>query len=112
MPKYQYVIISQSAPGREQEFDDWYSNQHLPDVCKVDGVLSARRFVIDVQKTTELDAPQWRSLAIYEIESDDPEGTMQAISALANTEAMPLTDALDKTGMVQLMVHQVAAVER
>lgn len=109
MPRHHYVILSQAEPGREAEFDQWYDTQHLSDVCKVDGVVSARRFIIDVQKVTELDgAPRWTSLAIYEIESDDPTGVMNAISEVAGSDAMPLSDALSQTGMIQLLAHQVA----
>jgi hypothetical protein len=42
--------------------------------------------------------------AIYEIESDDPQSVLRAIASASGTEAVPLTEALDKTGMVQLLV--------
>jgi hypothetical protein len=31
-------------PGAEAEFNDWYDNEHLPNLCAVPGVLGGRRF--------------------------------------------------------------------
>ncbi len=46
MPRFQYVILSRSKPGREDEFAAWYAAQHLPDVCRMQGVVSAKLFRI------------------------------------------------------------------
>jgi hypothetical protein len=103
MARYQYVILGQAVQGREDEFDAWYDNQHLGDVARIRGVVSARRFNVEWQKTTELEAPHWRSLAIYEIEADDPRAVVAAISAASGTEAMPISDAMTKSGLVQVL---------
>lgn len=108
MARHQYVILTQAQPGRDSEFERWYDEQHLGDVCKVDGVVRATRYRIDEQKVTGLEAPHWLSLAVYEIESDDPKSVMDAIAAAAGTSAMPLSEALSQAGMVQLLAHEVA----
>jgi hypothetical protein len=102
--RFSYVVLTCAAKGREEEFSRWYDEQHLNDVRRVAGVISARRFQLLDQRTTDLAAPSWQSLAIYEIESGDPQSVLRAISSVAGTEAMPLSEALDKTGMVQLLV--------
>lgn len=38
------VVYSNPVEGREQEYNDWYSNQHLNDLLAIPGVISARRF--------------------------------------------------------------------
>ena len=106
MARHQYVILSRAVAGREGEYDSWYDNQHLGDVARIPGVVSAKRFPVAWQKTTELDAPQWRSVAVYEIESEDPQAVVAAISAASGTEAMPFSDAMTKSGMVQLLVSE------
>jgi hypothetical protein len=111
MARYQYVILAAAVPGREAEFEHWYDEQHLADVVNIEGVVNARRFRIVDQKVTNLDAPGWRSLAIYDIESEDPQAVLATISAAAGTDAMPLTEAMTRTGLVQLLVQQVSAVE-
>jgi hypothetical protein len=103
MARYHYVILSRTVPGKEAQFDEWYDKQHLADVAKVDGIISGRRFNIVFQKVYELDAPQWHSLTIYEIETDDPEGLLARLSSMSGSEAMPLSDALTKMGMIQVV---------
>src|SRR5690606_19186746 len=41
---YAYVVLSNPVPGRDQEYNDWYSNRHLADVVAVPGFVSAQRF--------------------------------------------------------------------
>lgn len=112
MNRYQYIILSAAAEGREAECAEWYDQQHLSDVLNVAGVVAAKRFRVNVQKTTKLDAPQWQSVAIYTIESDDPEAVMAAISEAAGSEAMPMTDAITRTGLVQLLVEETRSLEK
>jgi epsilon-lactone hydrolase len=103
--RYSYVVLTRAVPGREAEFDRWYDERHLADVLRIPGIISARRFNLVYQKTTNLEAPPWRSLAIYEIEADDPQAVMNAISSVSGTEVMPLTEALNKDGMIQLIAE-------
>jgi hypothetical protein len=103
--RFSYVVLTCAARGREAEFARWYDEQHLDDVQRVKGVVSARRFQLLDQKTTNLDAPAWQSLAIYEIESADPQSVLSAITSASGTKAMPLSEALDKNGLVQLLVE-------
>ena len=111
MASFQYVILSRSKPGREDEFAAWYSDQHLPDVCRMPGVVSARLFRIGLQKVYELDAPQWTLLTIYELNGDDPQAIIDSIVAVSGSESMPLSDALTKDGMVQVVGQQIAAID-
>jgi hypothetical protein len=110
MTRFQYVILSRCKPGLEQEYERWYSERHLADVCKINGVLSGKLHRIDFQKTYDLDAPQWTLMTIYELEGDDPQTIINSILAVSGSNAMPLSDALDKTGMVQAVGHLVASV--
>lgn len=108
MARYQFIVLSQAKPGREQEFIDWYSEQHLVDVARQPSVVSARLFATDYQKVYTIDAPKWCLLTIYEIESDDPAATVEDIRSKSGSAEMPELDALDKTGMIILVGHQIA----
>jgi hypothetical protein len=101
--RYIYIALTRAKEGREAELDQWYDEQHLGDVARVPGVVEARRFDMVWQKSEALDAPAWRSLAIYEIESDDPQSVLEEIHARSGTELMPLSDAIDRNGMTQLL---------
>ena len=110
MARYHYVILSRAQAGQEAAYRRWYAEQHLPDVARQPGVVSAKLFAPVVQTVYDLDAPAWTLMTLYELECDDPAATTAAIKALAGTAAMPMTDALDKSGMVQVIGEQIAAI--
>lgn len=69
-----YTVRSNPIEGREAAFNDWYSNTHLPEVMKIDGFLSAKRYQLsDVQMVKK---QAYGYMAIYEIDSDDVAGTL------------------------------------
>lgn len=110
MARFQYTILSRSKPGQEDEYAAWYGGQHLPDVCRMPGVTGGKLFRLDLQKVYDLDAPQWTLMAVYELDGDDPQGIIDSIVAVSGSEAMPLSAALDRSGMVQVVGQQIAAI--
>jgi len=88
MPKAVYLVTSQaSAPERDAEFNDWYTNVHLPDVCAVDGVMGASRYQL-------LGSESPKYLAIYEIDHESPESVVAAIAAAAMEGRMRMSDSM------------------
>ncbi|WP_417620287.1 hypothetical protein [Parasphingorhabdus sp.] len=71
MTDYYFVVQTNAVEGHEQEFSDWYTNDHLNDVLSVPGIVAAQRFELSgVRNMAEgLDKP-FQFLAIYEIEGD------------------------------------------
>jgi hypothetical protein len=92
MARYKLVVMTGPKPGRDQEYNDWYNNQHLADVVAVPGFLSAERF-----KLTDAMGHEHRNgyLAIYEIDSDDPKAVLAEMFKRSGTPAMVLSEALD-----------------
>ncbi|MBU6267455.1 MAG: hypothetical protein KGN34_07940 [Sphingomonadales bacterium] len=111
MTRFTYTILSRAVAGREQELVDWYSGQHLPDVLKMPGVVSGKLFRLDFQRVYDLDTPQWTLMTVYELEGEHPEPVIDAIKAVSGSDAMPMTDALTKVGMIQAAGHLVASGE-
>ena len=54
-------------PAREDEYNDWYDNMHLPDMLEVPGMISATRWV----SAEDLKGQRRKFLALYELETDD-----------------------------------------
>ncbi|MCB2049761.1 MAG: hypothetical protein KDE32_16280 [Novosphingobium sp.] len=108
MARFDFIVLSRCTPGEEATFEKWYADQHLPDVCAIDGVEAARFTRIRFQKTVDLDAPEWGYLAIYTLDADDPQTVIDAIAELRGTDAMPLSDALNRDGMVQAIGETIA----
>jgi hypothetical protein len=70
MARYTLFVFSDCKdPAREQEFNDWYSNVHLPDMLAVPGMISATRWMSASSRPGE----HRRYLAMYEMETDDLE---------------------------------------
>jgi hypothetical protein len=75
------LVFTNPAEGREQEFDDWYDNVHIPETLRTEGFVAVTRYALsDVQAATRrLDAaekdvneatPPQRYLAVWELEGD------------------------------------------
>jgi len=108
LARFTYTVLSHSVPGQEEEFIKWYIEQHLVDVTNFPEVVSARLHRLDFQRVYDLDAPQWTLLTIYELECDDPEATVNKLRDASGSAAMPSTDTLDKSGMIQAVGHLIA----
>lgn len=76
------VEVTCADPSREEEFNDWYDNVHLPDVLKTPGFVAARRYI-----TKEYRDGRGKYLAIYEIETDDIDKTMALRREIRQKEA-------------------------
>lgn len=111
MARYRYAIVSRAKPGREEDYKRWYREQHLVDVARHPDVVSATLHEVVLQKDYDLGAPRYCLLTTYELESDDPEATMESIRAQAGSDAMPMTDALDRTGMLQLIAREIGRID-
>lgn len=110
MARYSYLLMTRHHPGKVEAFRQWYHDQHLPDVARVPGVVGARLFMPDFQMTEGLGMPDYSAIAIYDLESDDPKATINAMFALAGTDAMPISEAMDLSGMAQFIMHEVRAI--
>ncbi|MCV7103751.1 DUF4286 family protein [Mycobacterium palustre] len=79
-----YVESRPSSPDREQEYNTWYDEVHIPELLALDGIVAARRL-------RPLDG-QGPYVAIYELEGDD----LQAIldNMIANAGQLHMSDAL------------------
>lgn len=66
------LIETNCDPTREDEYNDWYNNIHLPDTMETPGFIGARRYV---QK--EFRDGRGKYLSVYEIETDDISKTME-----------------------------------
>lgn len=102
MARFTYIALVCAHPGQEEAFDRWYDDRHLPDVARMPGVVGARRSTVEWTQSNTGETPPWRSMAVYDLDCADPQATIAAIRAAAGTSQMPLSDAMDKTGMLQI----------
>lgn len=111
MARYTYAVLSKGAAGREEEFRTWYKDQHLADVARLPGVVSARLLMPDFQVSDGLELPQFSALALYELESEDPQASIAAMFAKAGTDEMPLSDCMEMSGLFQFVGHELRSID-
>lgn len=87
------MVFTNPNDGQEDEFNRWYDDQHIGDVLRVPGVVGAQRFRLADPGTGELAGFQY--LAIYKVETDDPQSVLADLTSRLGTEQMVATDAMD-----------------
>ena len=92
MGKYVMVVQSQAQPGRDDDYNDWYDNQHFGDICAIPGVTGGRRLQ---EAAVMMGEPGLKYLALYEIETDDVGAFMAEMGRRGAEGLMPMTDAID-----------------
>src|SRR3954454_13506616 len=86
------VMVVQTArpedPVKDKEFNEWYTNVHIPELLDVPGFVGARRY-------RALGDVTHQYLAVYEIDADDVSAPMKeygkrsAEGKTTTTDAMP-----------------------
>ncbi len=95
MQKWLIVVESNCTDSaREQEFNEWYNNTHLPDVLELPEVVRAVRF-----ENVDPAEGRARYLALYEMETDDLESTLQKVRELVKEKKQQgrMSDLLQAT---------------
>jgi hypothetical protein len=71
--KFIQIVFSNPLDGRDDEFNDWYDNVHIPDLLAIPGMLSAQRYDLKNAEIYSMEggtAPEHRYAIIYEMEGD------------------------------------------
>ena len=91
------VLTNCTDPAREQEFNDWYTNVHIPDVLLTPGIVRGTRFRL----ATEPREGQNKYLALYELHTDDAASVQQNLGEVMVTvrEQGRMVDCLQVGGM-------------
>ena len=107
MATFFYVVLTKATPGKEAEFHEWYDAQHLPDCVNVPGVKAAKRYRLlhAVGANAAVEDFELDSLALYEMETDDPVAVAKELSARAGTPAMVMTDAVNRAASVKVVAQ-------
>jgi hypothetical protein len=94
MARYRLVVFTDAKEGQEDEYNEWYNNQHLRDIVALPGYVSAQRFRL--HKPMQGQFPN-KYLAIYTMDTDNVDKTIEHMLSLGGTKAMPISEALNAT---------------
>ena len=76
-PKAVFIVLTNCTDAaREDEFNEWYNNIHLPDVLTTPGIIRATR----LGRADETPEGQARYAALYELDTDDVASVQQALT--------------------------------
>jgi hypothetical protein len=93
VPHNIFLVQSDPVLGREDEYNRWYTEQHLPEVLALPGFVAAQRFrTADFQRPGNAPA-HYRYIAIYEIDGS-PEDALRGLDAALGTDIV-VSEALD-----------------
>lgn len=91
--KYTMAVFTNAVEGREEEFNNWYSKQHVYDVIKIPGFVAAQRF-----KLGEYNRPapaKFKYYAIYDLETDNLDAAIAELFRRNGTPDMVASTAMD-----------------
>ena len=99
MPKYKMLVFTNPTKGGDEaNYNKWYNEQHIPDVCRIEGFTGAQRFKNTIDGITNY-------LAIYEVDAPDAAAAIANLTSKAGTDEMVMTDDLDVEG-TSVMVYE------
>jgi hypothetical protein len=81
--RYVYLVFANPIPGREAEFNDWYTNVHMGDLVQLPGWTGAQRFraVTTVQPPPSAGGYRHGYLMIWDLEAADATGALSMSTA-------------------------------
>jgi len=95
MTRHVLVVLSNAAAGCDEDFNDWYDHQHLPDVLSVEGFVAAQRFRLSDEQLRPDEPLPHRYLAVYEIEAPDLAVPLRQLLASVMGGTIRLSETLD-----------------
>ena len=102
MAKYTFLALTNPVAGKEDEFNAWYDQHHVPDVINVPGFVSGQRFKIADSQFGGEASKAFKYLAVYEIETEDIAGTIKELQARGGTADITPSDAIDRKAMTYM----------
>ncbi|MDO7842139.1 DUF4286 family protein [Sphingomonas immobilis] len=103
MAKFQMVVLTCAADDAVAELARWYDEQHIPDLLRVPGIVSARRGSV-MKLGGPAGLPDWNFLACYDIEAESPQLVLAETGRRMGTDEMPRSPALDSSKTLALII--------
>lgn len=95
----QLMVFTNAVPGREAEFSKWYSDVHVPDVCRAaPEIKSAQRFELNPIALLEGQSG-WGYLTVYEIAAENLQTVLERMNAAMINGEIEMTDSADLTSI-------------
>jgi hypothetical protein len=95
--KYSLMVLSNATSGRESEYDVWYDGQHVPDVLRIPGFISAQRYIILDANSTGTAIPRY--MVMFDFDSYDLEETIVDLKLRNRTGITKMSPSFNTEGV-------------
>ncbi|MCW2829995.1 MAG: hypothetical protein JWP31_687 [Aeromicrobium sp.] len=94
-----FFVFSNALEGQEDEFNTWYDETHLAEVCAVPGISEAQRYTaatmpLEGADPDEVDKPEHKYLAVYNV-TGDPADVLHTFLDRMNSGDLTISPAFD-----------------
>lgn len=96
------IAFAKAVDGRKDELNEWFEKQHVPDLLKIPGFVSARRVAVRPLGARE-GIPVWDFMAIYEIDAEDIQAVIKESGIRMASGVIKLSEALDRSSSLALL---------
>jgi hypothetical protein len=93
MAKHVFLSLLNAQSGKDEKFNDWYRDVHLPEVLTIPGFVAAQRFQLSAAQLPGMET-RWKYLVIYEIDDASPAHALAELARRMSGGAMIISDAL------------------
>lgn len=94
------LVLTNPVAGQEKEYNEWYDNIHLREVCALPGFTGARRY-----RLASGESPQ-KYLALYDIAADNPQQALAGLTQAAGAGTFNMSPALDMKTVSMALFEQ------
>lgn len=100
---YFFLVFNSPLPGKEDEYNKWYNEQHAPDVVSVPGFVSAQRFILSDVQMGRITVKKPDYLVMYTIVTNDLPAVVAEVKRRLKNGQTRVSNTLDpKSGQMYL----------
>ncbi|MCX7864478.1 MAG: hypothetical protein N2423_05505 [Novosphingobium sp.] len=107
MRRFKMLVFSEPFEGQDDAYNAWYTGRHLADICALPGFTSAQRFTLH---SISMGKALNRYLAIYDVETDDPDRVIANMFAARDTPAMPMDPSFNIEPTTVMLYEELTGV--
>ncbi|MDT5292297.1 MAG: hypothetical protein QOF88_7186 [Mycobacterium sp.] len=106
MPKAVLIVYTNPVSReRDDDFNHWYDGVHLPEVLAADGFVGASRYRLSDAQAKGVATPDHRYVSVYDVNTDDLQGALDALLRSART--LDMGDSLDLSTASAVLWEQI-----
>ena len=107
MRRFKMLVFSEPFAGQDVAYDEWYTGRHLDDLCALPGFTAAQRFKLHSVSMGSTLNPH---LAIYDVETDDPDWVIENMFAAKDTPAMPIDPSFNLDATTVMLYEETTGM--